>query len=55
MPCPMERMAGKYRIEIVLRDTTRKLLPWKLEHLFTAMPAQRDVRMRIDVDPQDMM
>jgi len=55
MPCPMERIAGKYRIEIVLRDTTRKLLPWKLEHLLTTMPAQRDVRIRIDVDPQDMM
>jgi len=55
MPCPMERIAGKYRIELLLRDTTRKILPWKLKRIFDAMPKQRDVRIRIDVDPQDMM
>ena len=55
MPCPMERVAGKYRIEVLLRDASRKLLPWKLETILAAMPATRDVRIRIDVDPQDMM
>ncbi len=55
MPCPMERVAGKYRVEVLLRDASRKLLPWKLESILAAMPATRDVRIRIDVDPQDMM
>ena len=55
MPCAMERIAGNYRIELLLRDTTRKLLPWKLNHVIAAMPVQRNVRIRIDVDPQDMM
>jgi len=54
-PCPMERIAGKYRIEVLLRDESRKLLPWKLAPLLSGMQAPRDVRIRIDVDPQDMM
>jgi primosomal protein N' (replication factor Y) len=55
MPCPLERMAGKYRIEVLLRDTSRKLLPWKLAPLLSGMQPPRDVRIRVDVDPQDMM
>ncbi len=55
MPCPMERIAGKYRIEVLLRDASRKLLPWKLQPLLSGMQAPRDVRIRVDVDPQDMM
>ncbi len=55
MPCPMERIAGQYRIEVLLRDPTRKRLPWTLESILSAMPTARDVRIRIDVDPQDMM
>jgi len=55
MPCPMERVAGQYRIEVLLRDPSRKLLPWKLKSILSAMPTSRDVRIRIDVDPQDMM
>ena len=55
MPCPMERIAGKYRIEIVLRDTSRRLLPWKLEPIMQVMKTPSDVRVRVDVDPQDMM
>jgi len=55
MPCPLERMAGKYRIEVLLRDASRKLLPWKLQPLLTGMVSPRDVRIRVDVDPQDMM
>ena len=55
MPCPMERVAGKYRIEVVLRDASRKLLPWKLEPVMMAMKAPSDVRVRVDVDPQEMM
>ena len=55
MPCPMERVAGQYRIEVLLRDPSRKLLPWKLESIQSSMPTSRDVRIRMDVDPQDMM
>jgi len=55
MPCSMERLAGKYRIEVLLRDTTRKILPWKLQPILGAISMPRDVRLRVDVDPQDMM
>ncbi len=55
MPCSMERLAGKYRIELLLRDASRALLPWKLEPVIAALTPPRDVRIRIDVDPQDMM
>ena len=55
MPCSMERLAGKYRIEVLLRDATRKILPWKLGPILAALIPPRDVRIRVDVDPQDMM
>jgi len=55
MPCSMERLAGKYRIEVLLRDDSRKVLPWKLEPLLAMLDLPRDVRVRVDVDPQDMM
>jgi len=55
LPCPMERQAGKYRIEVLLRDASRKILPWKLAPVLATMKPPRDVRIRIDVDPQDMM
>ena len=55
MPCSMERQAGQYRIEVLLRDASRKILPWKLEPILNMMNIARDVRLRVDVDPQDMM
>ena len=55
MPCPMERKARQFRIEVLLRDNSRKLLPWAMAPIFHAVSLPRDVRMRIDVDPQDMM
>jgi len=55
MPCPMERKARQYRIEVLLRDPSRKRLPWALEPVFNAVTLPRDVRIRVDVDPQDMM
>jgi len=55
MPCPVERQAGKYRIEVLLRDASRKVLPWKLAPVLATMKPPRDVRIRVDVDPQDMM
>jgi primosomal protein N' (replication factor Y) len=55
MPCSMERMAGRFRFEVLLRDPTRKALPWKLEPVLNRLKIPAGVRRRVDVDPQDMM
>ncbi|TLS76026.1 primosomal protein N' [Mariprofundus erugo] len=55
MPCPLERVAGRYRFEVLLRDVSRQLLPWKLAALLDTLPVPSGVRRRVDVDPQDMM
>ncbi len=55
MPCSMERIAGRFRFEVLLRDPTRKILPWKLESVLARLKTPSGVRMRVDVDPQDMM
>ncbi len=55
VPCAMERVAGRFRVELLLRDKTRKLLPWKLDPLLKSIPIPSGVRRKVDVDPQDMM
>ncbi len=55
MPCAIERIATRYRVELVLRDTTRKHLPWRLAPLLSRITLASGVRMRVDVDPLDMM
>ena len=55
MPCAIERLAGRFRYEVLLRDASRRTLPWKLEPLLAALPLPSGVRRRVDVDPQDMM
>jgi len=55
MPCAIERIATRYRFELVLRETTRKHLPWCLMPLLSRMAVPSAVRMRVDVDPVDMM
>jgi len=55
MPCAIERLAGRFRYEVLLRDSSRRILPWKLEPLLAALPLASGVRRRVDVDPQDMM
>jgi len=55
MPCPMERRARQFRVEVLLRDNARTVLPWALAPVFNAVAMPRDVRIRIDVDPLDMM
>jgi len=55
MPCAVERLGGRHRYEIVLRDADRKDLPWRLVPLLEAMKIPAAVRMRVDVDPMDMM
>jgi primosomal protein N' (replication factor Y) len=58
VPAPMERKAGRYRFQLLLQAgdrpaLARALRPWaqKLEEL----PAARNVRWSLDVDPQDML
>jgi len=55
MPCAIERIATRYRFELVLRDTARKHLPWRLTPLLSRIAMPAVVRMRVDVDPMDMM
>jgi len=55
MPCSLERLAGRSRFELLLRDPERKTLPWKLEPLLTQLTVPSSVRRRVDVDPLDMM
>ncbi|MBN4082321.1 primosomal protein N' [Mariprofundus ferrooxydans] len=55
MQCAMERVAGRFRVELLLRDATRKVLPWKLAPVLQAVVIPSGVRRRVDVDPQDMM
>jgi len=55
MLCAIERVAGRFRVELLLRDATRKILPWKLAPLLKNTPVPSGVRRKVDVDPQDMM
>ena len=55
MPCAIERLAGRYRFELLLRDSSRKVLPWRLKPLLETLPVSSSVRRRIDVDPVDML
>ncbi len=55
MFCPVERVAGRFRVEVLLRDATRQQLPWKLAPLLASLKLPSAVRLNVDVDPQDMM
>ncbi len=55
VPCAIERIATRYRFELVLRETARKHLPWRLMPLLSRIAVPAAVRMRVDVDPMDMM
>jgi len=55
MPCAIERLATRYRFEILLRDETRKHLPWALSSILKRLPIPSGVRRKVDVDPVDMM
>jgi primosomal protein N' (replication factor Y) len=57
IPALMERRAGHYRAQLLLRSDTRPLLQKLLKQLITRMAAldtARKVRWSIDVDPQEM-
>ncbi|MDQ6986810.1 MAG: primosomal protein N' [Mariprofundaceae bacterium] len=55
MPCAIERLAGRYRFELVLRDAQRRNLPWQLPPLLAHLRLPSGVRLKVDVDPLDMM
>jgi len=55
MPCALERLAGRFRFELIIRDASRKVLPWKLLPLLQHMRVPSGVRRKVDVDPQDLM
>ena len=55
MPCALERLVGRYRYELLLRDPSRKQLPWCLASVLVHLPVPSGVRRKIDVDPLDMM
>ncbi len=55
MPCAMERLSGRFRFELILKDEGRKHLPWKLQPLLERMRVPSGVRRKVDVDPQDFM
>ena len=55
MACALDRLAGRFRVELILRDPSRKILPWKLAPLLEAIPVPSGVRRKVDVDPQDLM
>ncbi|MDQ6974880.1 MAG: primosomal protein N', partial [Mariprofundaceae bacterium] len=55
MACAMEKIAHRFRVEIVIRDASRHILPWKLAPLLSQLRVPSGVRRLVDVDPQDMM
>jgi len=55
MACAMEKIAHRFRVEVLIRDASRKILPWKLAPLLHQLRVPSGVRRHVDVDPQDMM
>jgi primosomal protein N' (replication factor Y) len=55
MPCALERLSGRFRFELIVRDEARKHLPWQLLPLIKKLRVPSGVRRKIDVDPQDLM
>jgi len=55
MPCAMERLSGRFRFELIIRDASRQFLPWKLLPLLQKLRVASGVRRKVDVDPQDLM
>lgn len=55
-PAPMEKRAGRYRMQIMLQATERKYLHALLQTLLPSiqrLPSVRQVRWSIDIDPYD--
>ncbi|MDX8393949.1 MAG: primosomal protein N' [Mariprofundales bacterium] len=54
-PAIIERLAGLYRYELLLRDPDLRSLPWQLHPILRNYKPPYAVRVKIDVDPRDMM
>lgn len=57
VPAPMERRAGRYRAQLLLQAGRRAALHRLLERWvpgLSELPAARQARWSLDVDPQDM-
>ena len=58
LPAPMEKRAGRYRIQLLLNSKNRGAIQNLLEQLTPAISAlkhSRKLRWSIDVDPQDLI
>lgn len=58
LPAPMEKRAGRYRAQLILRSPRRSALQGLLTALCQHLEADRDsrrVRWSVDVDPLDML
>lgn len=57
IPAPMERKAGRYRAHMVILSSDRARLQFYLKQWWTSvmhLPRQHQLRLSIDVDPQEM-
>ena len=57
VPAPMERMGGRYRVQLLVQSDSRATLNESLSWLCTAidqLPGARQCRWSIDVDPVDL-
>lgn len=58
MPCPMEKRAGRYRSQLLLKGESRAALQSMLNHLVETIEAKRipaKLRWSVDVDPQELI
>ena len=53
--CPIERIAGNYRVHILLRHQTLKPIHRWMEQAFLNFKCPLKVNIEIDVDPVSML
>jgi len=57
IPSPLEKLAGRFRVQLLIRSQVRKQLHQLLQPLSLAVESQnasRSVRWSLDIDPMDM-